>query len=179
MKKIIVLFLLIAFKAMVFAQTSPRAPRMVKTPVSNSGCYAYFPKAEAELKFELSYSEDSAKVYTGEVVDGVHHFAVIVVKMNQKLSGKEEKENMLIGYLDYLKTSFEVKNAAGYGKGHQLESAPNSVGVIDYWVDADANKWAIKGWTDENILAVMMLYGPEDYPIFNVQKMFLDGFRFK
>ena len=161
------------------AQTAQKVPRLTKTAVSNSGCYAYFPSSTDKIKFELTYSQDSAKVYTGEVIDGDYHFAIIVVKMKEKLPNYEEKEKMLVGYLDYLQTAFEITNAAGYGKGHQLESNPNATGIIDYWEDAEENKWSIKAWADENTLAVMMLYGPKEYPIFNVQQMYLDGFRFK
>jgi hypothetical protein len=178
MKKFFVFLIAIVYANMAWAQSAPKVPRLMKTAISNSGCFAYLPKGIADIAFEISYSPDSAKVYTGEVIDGNHHFAIIVVKMTQKLTSLEEKENLMTGYLDHLRNSFEVIQSAGYGKGHRLESAPNAIGMIDYWEDKDHNKWAIKGWTDNNIIAVLMLYGPETYPIFNIQQMFLDGFRF-
>jgi hypothetical protein len=98
--------------------------------------------------------------------------------LNAKLSTYKEKEDVLIGYLDYLQTTFGIVNAAGYGKGHLLASSPNATGILDYWEDGEGNKWAVKAWADENKLGVMMLYGPKEYPYFNVQQMFLDGFRF-
>lgn len=160
------------------AQISQPIPRLAKTPIGKTGCYAYLPDSKTERKFELTYSPDSAKVYTGDFKEGDFNFAVILVVLNAKLSTYQEKEDMLIGYLDYLQTTFGVVNATGYGKGHLLASSPNATGILDYWEDGDGNKWAVKAWADENKLGVMMLYGPKEYPYFNVQQMFLDGFRF-
>ncbi len=179
MKKFSVFVIVAVYSTMAWAQNVSKVPRLSKTAISNSGCYAYLPKGSSEITFETTYSPDSAKVFTGEVVDGNHHFAIIVVKLTQKLTSLEEKENLLTNYLDHLRTSFEVVQSAGYGKGHHLESAPSAIGMIDYWDDKEHNKWAIKGWADNNIIAVLMLYGPVEYPIFNIQQMFLDGFRFQ
>lgn len=179
MKRFILILVFSKLTLAASTQSEQKIPRLVKTPISNTGCSAYFPKVDQELTFELSYSQDSSKMYTGEVEHGTHKFAIIMVKMNHKLSETKEKEELLTNYLDYLKTSFEIAKSAGYGKGHTMESEPKATGVIDYWEGKDKTQWGVKAWAAEDVLAIMMLYGPEKYPIFNVQKMFLDGFRFK
>lgn len=178
--KIWICFFCVVFSfSKLAAQENNKIPRLEKVAISNSGTFAYFPKTETAKTFDISYSEDSAKIYTGDFIHNDFHFAIIVVKMKENMHTKEEKENMMIAYLDYLQLSFEIKKTAGYGKGHTLESSPKAVGIIDYWQDKEEEKWAVKAWADGNILSVMMLYGAKEYPIFNIQQMFLDGFRFK
>ncbi|MBK7761791.1 MAG: hypothetical protein IPI46_00270 [Bacteroidetes bacterium] len=156
-----------------------KAPRLSKTAISTSGCFAYLPDDKTEKQFETSYSDDSSLVFTGDFESGDYHFSVIVVKLkDQVLTSNEDKEGMMMAYLDFLKTAFEISNAAGYGKGHTMNENPKALGIIDYWEDKEKAKWAIKAWADENTMAVMMLYGPAEYPNFNIQNMFLNGFRF-
>jgi hypothetical protein len=85
---------------------------------------------------------------------------------------------MITSYLDFLQGQFGITGAAGYGKGHTMETAPNAIGVIDYWEDAEGLQYAVKSWCDGDFLSVMILYGAGEYPIFNAQEMFLNGFRF-
>lgn len=173
---IIICFIAFQFTAQT---TETKVPHLVKRTIENTTCTAYFPDDE-DPNFELSYSPDSSKVYTGEVYSGDHHFSVILIELNGiELQNEEEKENILINYLDYLQGTFSIVSAAGYGKGHKMESDPDAVGIIDYWEDVDGEPWAVKAWANKNTLAVMMLYGPNEYPLFNVQQLFLDGFRFK
>lgn len=171
--------LMMVFAANMFAQTEDiKVPHLVKKTLEKTGCSAYFPDDE-ELVLELSYAPDSSKVYTGEVVSDGYFFSLILVQLNGiEMTNLEEKESMLINYMDYLKESFSIVGSAGYGKGHRIESDPDAVGIIDYWEDIEGEPWAVKAWANKNTLAVMMLYGPNEYPLFNVQQLFLDGFRF-
>lgn len=163
----------------LFAQeTKEKVPRFHKVAVGSSGTYAYVPDDE-EFEVDLSYSPDSSAVYTGEVLCGTYRFAVIVVKLNgTELVNQEEREDMLVSYMDYLQQTFSIVGAAGYGKGHTLEMYPEATGVIDYWEDEDGDEWVVKGWADTHTLAVLMLYGTGTYPYYNAQDMFLNGFRF-
>ncbi|MCL5073002.1 MAG: hypothetical protein M1308_19250 [Actinobacteria bacterium] len=130
-------------------------------------------------EFDISYSEDSSIVYASEVQVDNHYFGLICVKFFSKLEGTDsEKEDLLINYLDFLKTAFKIKESAGYGKGHSLESCPSAKGVIDYWEDEKGQKWQIKGWINEEYLSVLYIYGKLEYPNFNIANMFLNGFRF-
>jgi hypothetical protein len=152
-------------------------PRFQKGDISNSGCKAYFPNTIPT--FELSYSEDSSKVYVGEVKVDEFAFGIICVKFVEKMDiSNSDKETLLISYLDFLKTTFKIKEAVGYGKGHTLESCPSALGVIDYWQDEQGDAWQVKGWINESHLSVMYIYGKSDYPNINISGMFLNGFRF-
>lgn len=152
-------------------------PRFSKYKVAETGCKVYLPADPGE--FEASKSEDGSIVYTGEVEESGYHFAVIVVTLSESIGDDNDMKNGLItSYLDFLQVQFAITESAGYGMGHTLDSAPKAVGVIDYWFDMEGTSYALKSWCDGNILSVLMLYGPDEYPIFNAQQMFLDGFRF-
>jgi hypothetical protein len=176
MKKIVFLFALL-YAGMVQAQ---EVPRFSKYDIGESGCKIYLPADPGE--FELTYSEDLSEVYTGESEHGGFNFAVICVRLKEPLgtteTDKELNADMLEAYMDFLKGQFEISGAAGYGRGHVLESNPDATGVIDYWEGEDGTQYAVKGWVDNETIAVLMLYGSEEYPIYNAQQMFLDGFRF-
>lgn len=176
--KTLLTFLLFAISTLVFSQEEFKAPRLQKQPIDNSGCFAYMPAGEFSI--EKSYSPDSAVVYSGEIVEGKFHYAVIVVKFNGvTLDNESDKYEMITSYMDFLQSSFEVVEAAGYGKGHSMESDETAVGVIDYWKDSEGNYWEVKGWVNATALGVMMIYGPEDYPNYTIQSLYLNGFRFK
>lgn len=180
MKKILTI-VLCAFTLIIHAQddtSSYTAPHFVKKPVSTSGCYAYFPD-DVEMEFDLEYSPDSSEVFTGDFYSGGFHYAIIVIKLNNvEMADSEEKETMIISYLDYLQGTFNIVASAGYGKGHTHIVNTNATGIIDYWEDDEADQWAVKAWADGSTLAVMMIYGPTEYPNFNVQQVYLNGFRF-
>jgi hypothetical protein len=179
--KFFIILISLACASIGFAQeeTKQEVPRFTKQAIGNSGCFAYLPKTDAVLQVAEDWSQDSSKVYTTEVNQGDFNFALIVVKIvNTQMTSATEKEEMLTMYLDYLRESFAIGASAGYGYGHTMESYPTAVGVIDYWIDTDEIKWAIKAWANENTIAVMMLYGPEDYPYLTAQELFLNGFRF-
>lgn len=171
--------LLFFFTSALFAQDSEEpVPRFHKVAIGTSGTFAYVPNDE-EFSVDLSYSPDSSRVYNGEVLSGNYRFAIIVVKFNgMELVDQQEREDMLVSYMDYLQETFSIVSSAGYGKGHTLDQYPEATGVIDYWEDEDGDEWAVKGWADAHTLAVLMLYGTGTYPHYNVQDMFLNGFRF-
>ena len=147
--------------------------------IGQSGCSAYFPEGMPD--FELSKSEDGADVYTSEVAVDGFMFGCIAVKFVEPFtdSSPEEMEGLLISYMEYLKSHFEITASAGVGKGHTLESSPDARGVLDYWEDAEKTQFAVKGWVNQRALGVMIIYGPIEYPNFNLQQMYLDGFRFR
>ena len=176
MKNLIILLCLF-FVSNSNAQEEYQAPRLHKTAIGKSGCYAYMP--QGEIEFDLAYSPDSSTVYTGEITEGDFNYGIIVIKMKETvLATTEDRINMVESYLDYLKEQFAITDAAGYGEGHTMENYPDAVGVIDYWIDEDKDTWQIKGWVDSNTIGILMIYGPTEYPNFNVQQMYLDGFRF-
>lgn len=168
--------LLFLLSAPLFAQ---KAPKFAKYPIGNSGLNIYLPAQPDSVT--LAYSPDSSKVYTIESLDSssgkYYHFGAIVVDLKEKLAGGEE-EDMIIAYLDYLKTAFEITESAGYGKGHTLETHPAAKGVIDYWKDKEGDEWRIFAWADTNYVVVMFEYGPGDYPNENVIEIFRKGIRF-
>lgn len=154
------------------------APRYVKQAISESGVSLYLPQSE-DIGLEKTFSDDSSEVYTMDVEEGGYHYAGIVVKLNGTiLETYEDREAMLINYMDFLKTAFNISEVAGYGKGHTLESAPEAVGVIDYWFDEE-DEWAVKGWATKTHIVILMLYGADEYPSITSQQMFLDGVRFE
>lgn len=172
-------FLFLPFLLAAQTEATVKVPRLSKTAIGESGCSAYFPEGMPD--FELTKSEDGSDVYTGEVeVDGGYLFSCITVKFGEPFtdSSPEEMEELLISYMEFLQTNFEITDAAGVGKGHTLESDPDARGVIDYWDDDEGIHFAVKGWVNQKALGIMLIYGKGEYPHFNLQQMYLDGFRF-
>lgn len=175
--KILLSFLLLAFTLHAAAQEFT-PPRLTKTAIGESGCYAYLPPGSET--FDVSSSEDGSTLYTGDFLHGDYYYSLIVVKLSPdaQIATQEDKEALLTSYMDYLQETFAITSSTGYGKGHTLEKYPEATGVLDYWIDEDATEWVVKGWCDGKTIGIMMLYGPDTYPSYNVQSMFLDGFRF-
>ena len=144
-----------------------------KYPISNSGCSLY---TYCDLKYEIKKSEDSSLVYTGECNVAEVTYGVICVKLLTPLTELTLAEDLLIAYLDYLKSNFDIKKSAGYGKGHRLNNNENTRGIIDYWEDADLDKWKIKAWTDGKYIGFLYAYSKKELPDTKVN-VFLDSFR--
>ena len=176
MKKSIVFSLLLLL--LCLAVDAQDVPRFERVAIAETGAAVYLPKgAEA---FEMSLSEDGSEVYTNEVQHGDYFFSVVAVRFVPEMTDmtSEEMEALLMGYMEFLGGQLGITEKAGVGKGHTKENVPDARGVIDYWLDAEGTRYAVKGWVDQRMIGVMLLYGPDDHPIFNVQQMFLDGFRF-
>jgi hypothetical protein len=144
-----------------------------KIPLSTSGCSLY---TYCEMKFEISKSVDSSKVFMGECNMGEVNYGVIAVQLLNQPENLLMAEDLLIAYLDHLKTSFSIVKAAGYGKGHTLNNDLNTRGILDYWEDTEKNNWKVKGWTNGKIIGVMYAYSLKEIPESKVN-VFLDGLR--
>jgi hypothetical protein len=145
-----------------------------KYPISNSGCSVYMhcdPK-----KFDFDYSEDSSKVYTGECINAEVNYGVICIQLLKPIDDLQAAEEMMISYLDFLKADFNIRSAAGYGKGHRLNNKENTRGIIDYWKDGEQQNWKVKAWTDGKFIGVLYAYSLKDLPETKVNT-FLDSFR--
>lgn len=154
-------------------------PTLTRIEVPGCGCAVYGPK---ELTFgPPEKSPDQADVWTGDTPVGRWHFGAVVVKFAEPFAeaSPDDLENVLVAYLRFLQGQLGITNTVGVGRGHTQADHPSARGVIDYWTDKDGDRWAVKGWVDANRLAVMFVYGPDDYPLFSVQQVFLDGFRFE
>jgi hypothetical protein len=149
------------------------AQSLKKYAVSNSGCSLY---SYCDTKFKMEKSEDSSSVYTGECTKDEISYGIICVKLLNPVHILTMAEDLLISYADYLKKSFEITKAAGYGKGHRLNNDENTRGILDYWEDKDLEKWKIKAWTDGNYIGFMYVYSKKELPEAKVNA-FLDSFR--
>lgn len=164
--------------AVVDAAPATPIPRFSRTEVPGCGCGLYAPQGfsiDAPTK-----SADGADVWTSEGAVGAWHFGAVVVKFAEPALGSgSELEDLLVGYLDFLKGQLSITKSAGVGRGHTHSENPAAVGVIDYWEDKAGDSWAVKGWVDANRLAVMFVYGRGEYPYLAAQSAYLDGFRFQ
>lgn len=162
------LFILLIVAGLSNAQT------LKKYNVSNSGVSYY---NYCDSKFKLDYSSDSSKVFTGECVVSDVTYGVICVVLLNPVIDLTAAEDLMIAYVDYLKATFSIQQAAGYGKGHRLNNNENTRGILDYWTDKDADKWKIKAWTDGKYIGFMYAYSSKELPEPKVN-VFLDGLRF-
>lgn len=183
--------LLASFVSPVHAQAAPAAPaaettpkkpavpRFSRTPVGACGCAIYAPPG---FTFDApTRSEDGADVWTGELAtDGGWTFGAVVVKFPEAMPAtSSQMEEVLVGYLDFLKAQLSITKAVGVGRGHTHGENAAAKGVIDYWESADGERWAVKGWVDQERLAVLYVRGKGEYPYFSAQQLYLEGFRFK
>lgn len=166
---LLLIFLLVAFTHSAISQT------LKKYPISKSGCSAYFYCDPG--KFELTESPDSSKVYTGECTAANVIYDIICVKLSEPMKDLNDAEDVLLQYLDYLKSQFKITSSGGYGKGHKLKGYEKARGVIDYWSDDDKNHIKIKGWTNGQYIAVLMAISEKELNETKVN-LFLDGIVF-
>lgn len=145
-----------------------------KTPIDNSGCSLY---SFCDFKFSTQKSEDLSIIYMADCEKDKMNYGVICVKLAAPIDDLEAAETVLISYLDYLKTSFNIAKSVGYGKGHRLLNDEKTRGVIDYWEDKSKNSWKIKGWTNGKFIGI--LYGYSNIELAESKlNVYLDGFRF-
>ncbi len=146
-----------------------------KYNIGKSGCAAGFYCNPGN--FEMTYSPDSSKVYTGECKLGGLTYDVICVQMKEQIKELTYAEGVLVQYLDYLKSSIQVTTATGYGKGHKLKGNEKATGITDYWKDKDNNNIKVKGWTDGTYIAVLLVVSDKEIAD-TKSKVFLDGIVF-
>ncbi len=170
MKKL--LFVVLSY----FSIAAGSSQSLKKYDIGNSGCTIY--SFCDPVKFDVTYSEDSAKVFTSECKGEDVFYGIICIKLTEEISPISTAETTLVSYLDFLKSAFKITSAAGYGKGHRLQGKENTRGIIDYWKDDEKNNWKVKGWTDGKYIAVLYTYSLTDLPDTKVNA-FLNGINFK
>lgn len=156
---------------------SAQTPRFAKHPVKETGAFLYIPK---EPTWEISYSEDSSKIYTTTVESGVTTYGAIIVQFPTEMAfaNNDEKNGLLTSYMSFLnETAFQLTQTVDFGLGHTMESNPDAVGVIQYGETAEGMQYATKGWVDKKFLAVLFIAYTGDLN-YNYQELFLNGFRF-
>lgn len=156
-----------AFSYTAFSQS------LKKIPVGNSGCTVY---TYCDMKFDESKSPDSSVVFAGECVKDEITYGTICVKLLNPPASLAMAEDLLVAYLDFLKGSFSITKAAGYGKGHRLNNNENTRGILDYWEDNEKNNWKVKAWTNGKVVGVMYAFSKKALPEPKVN-IFLEGFR--
>jgi hypothetical protein len=153
-----------------------KSQELKKYSIGRSNCAVYLFCDPG--KFEISYSQDSSTVYTGECVKDSFTYGIICVKLKDSVSVEQDAAALLKSYLDFLKEQFSIRQSAGYGLGMQLNNREDIIGMIDYWQDENKKQWSIQGWTDGKILSVMYVTG-NTLADYNKQQVFFKGFRFQ
>lgn len=158
----------------LLATTFSHAQILKKFAIEGTGCSF---SSYCDTKFTLDYSSDSSKVYTGECKLGDISYGVICVQLLNPIADLTAAEDMMIAYLDYLKTTFSIDKAIGYNKGHRLNKDENTRGIADQWVDSENDKWRIKIWTNGSFIGFVYAYSSKEIPELKVST-FLNEFRF-
>ena len=158
---------------LMVAAIAANGQSLKKYPISTSGCSLY---SYCDAKYDVDLSEDSSKVYTGDCMVADVSYGVICVKLLTPVTDLTMAEDLVISYLDYLKVSFDIKKAAGYGKGHRLNNNENTRGILDYWEGKDLSNWKVKAWTDGKYIGFMYAYSKKELPETKVN-VFLESFR--
>ena len=159
----------------LFVAFSSNSQAIKKYSIDKTGCSLYMFCDPG--KFDISYSDDSSRVYTGECQNENFIYGIICVQLKEVVSAKDDGENLLEAYLNFLKQQFSIKETTGYGSGMHLKDREDIIGMIDYWQSEDKMQWAIQGWTDGNVLAVLYVKG-NTQPDYAKQQVFFKGLRF-
>lgn len=146
-----------------------------KYAIGTTGCAVY---SYCEPKFGITYSGDSAKVYTSECGLDDIYYMVICIQLKQTLTPVSKAEAAVITYVNHLKTQFKVISSTGFSPGHKLKDMENTRGIIEYWKDNEQFNWKIKGWTDGRFITVLLTYSKKELAETTVNP-FLDGLLFK
>src|SRR5258708_5221772 len=77
-----------------------------KYPIGNSGCSLYMFCDPG--KFDISYSDDSSKVHTGQCTIDNFTYGIICVNLKESVSEMDDAEKLLESYLDFLKQLFKI-----------------------------------------------------------------------
>ncbi|MEZ5035461.1 MAG: hypothetical protein R2796_10760 [Chitinophagaceae bacterium] len=166
---------LLLLSIILWQQTSLLAQQSLKKyAIEKTGCY-YSNYCAADL--HLEYSEDSSKVYSGECTTDETTYGVICVQLLRPMNDLKLAEDMMIAYLDYLKSTMNIEKSVGYVKGYRLHKDENTRGVVDYWIDKDADKWKIKAWTNGRFIGLLYAYKSGELSE-NKVNQFLDSFVF-
>jgi hypothetical protein len=155
----------------------PGVPRFYKSKIGKSTCSAYFPVENPQ--FDITYSEDKSVVTTWDSLIGTHSFAMIHVQLSEPFTDSLERQNVLVSYLDFLKTNFNVTGSAGYGFGHTLSSDPQTQGLIDFWQDDEGTEYSVKAWVNANFITIYFVYGKGEYEYYTVKDLFFNGLRYE
>ncbi|MBL7743610.1 MAG: hypothetical protein JNN00_09090 [Chitinophagaceae bacterium] len=170
MKKLPSIFALLLLLNTSFSQS------IKKYPIGSTGCSAYFFCEPS--KRDVNYSEDSSAITTQECLNDGIHYGIICVQLKVAITSLSDAEDMMIAYLDYLKTTFKIRSATGYGKGHRLKGREDTRGIIDYWMDETKDNWKVKSWTDGKFIGVLYAYGTDQKELPETKvNVFLDSFR--
>ena len=169
MKKIVCSLLLLGSFSFIYSQA------LKKYAIGSTGCTV---NAYCEPTFGITYSEDSAKVYTSECGMNKIYYMVICIELKQTIVPVSKAESALITYVNQLKTQFKIISSTGFSKGNKLKGRENTRGIIEYWKDNEQFKWKIKGWTDGRFITVLLTYSEKELPETTVNP-FLDGLLFK
>ncbi len=174
LKRHLTLFIFLALMTVAHSQV----PRFEKTPVGGSGCSVYFPEGGIQ-EFEHTYSEDSSDVWVLGWEDSQGFtWSLIVVRFRGEIGNDRiANEELLESYLDFLQSRYSVRETAGIGKGHTMESDNSFSGMIDYWLFEDGTKMSIAGWVNPEYIFVYSIEGSEEYPYPNAWQLFRNGIR--
>jgi len=179
MKNLTLTLLLACSATLALAQIDAPKPELSKQAIGKTGYSAQLPSGftwDAPTK-----SPDSSDVYTGtKDIGNGYKFGVVAVKFSDPLfNNAEELQDMVIAYMDSLKTAWKVKSGSGYGRDQLLPGDASARGVIDYWHGPDSTEWSLKGWANKTGMCILYIVGPNTYPHMTVQNAYFDGFRFR
>jgi hypothetical protein len=158
----------------VTAQTTP----FKNYSINNTGYGALFPADPGKADFSMNNSE--LEEYTMEVSSNGKRYGLQLVLLGTNFlnSEKETLESLLVSYMQLLKLSYDVTSSIGYIREQKHPVNTDANGILDFWEDEHGAQWAVKGWVDNNALAVLYVHTRSAAGM-KVPYEFLDGFAFK
>lgn len=169
MKKVLCSLLLLA------GFTAIQGQALKKYAIAGTGCSV---NSYCKPEFKITYSEDSAKVYTSECGTDDIYYMVICIEMKKTIPDIADAQSVLKDYVRFLKVQFKITSSSNFSDYHILNQNKNTLGITEYWKDDEQLNWKVKGWTNSRFLTVLLAYSKKELPEATVNP-FLDGLLFK
>jgi hypothetical protein len=123
-----------------------------------------------------SYNALGDEYFTGQSLDGPATYGFVSCRLSQPLSDLIVAEQRLFLFMESLHEHYGIENTTGLDHGIEDDRYPESVGMSEYWQDADGLDWKVAAWTDGTLITVLYVRNISIVD-FRRQDAFFDSFQ--
>jgi len=163
------LFILLATSFVLRLSTSRKFKNYF---IGDTGCSALM----FTNQFKKSLTPSGDIFYFSEFTEKDVTYGIICIQLKQQYE-IAETSGMLANYINKLRAPYFILHNTGLGQASDWNHV-SSIALVDYWQDGDQQDWKVKGYANENTLAILYVKNIGHVEV-KKQDLFLDGFHFK